>query len=96
MHWRGRTGQGELPAFRVRTMDTTAAGDAFVGGLLSELARRGIDGAAFAGFAADDTAVAGVLRFGAAVGALAASRHGAFAAMPTLAEVTALMENADA
>jgi fructokinase len=93
MHWRTRDRQGELPAFRVRALDTTAAGDAFVGGLLFHLLQRRIDGGAFAAFAADPAAIVEALRFGAATGALAATRHGAFAAMPRLDEVAALLSD---
>jgi len=95
MHWRTRDARGEAPTFRVRAVDTTAAGDAFVAGMLSHLARAGIDGAAFARFAADPAAIAEALRVGAAVGALAVTRAGAFAAMPTFAEVNALLEGQD-
>jgi len=91
MHWRTRDRHGETPAFRVRPVDTTAAGDAFVGGLLFRLAQRGIDGARLAAFVADTDAIHDALRFGAAVGALAVTRHGAFAAMPTFAEVAQLL-----
>ena len=80
MQWHTRDARGEVPAFKVRAVDTTAAGDAFVAGLLFQLARQPSD-------------IVGALRFGAAVGALAVTRQGAFAAMPTLAEVHALIES---
>lgn len=91
--WYGRDGAGRIAAFRVAAIDTTAAGDAFVGGLLFRLAERGIDAGAFPGFAADAAAIADALRFAAAVGALAVTRHGAFAAMPTRVEVQQLLED---
>jgi fructokinase len=91
LHWRTRDARGDVPAFRVRPVDTTAAGDAFVGGVLFRLAQRGIAAATFPAFVADGAAIADALRFGAAVGALAVTRQGAFAAMPTHAEVTALL-----
>jgi fructokinase len=93
LQWHTRDGRGEVPAFRVRAVDTTAAGDAFVGGLLFHLAQRRIGGTAFPAFAADGTAITEALRFGAAVGALAVTRHGAFAAMPAYAEVTTLFSD---
>ncbi|UHQ19029.1 carbohydrate kinase [Lysobacter sp. KIS68-7] len=93
LQWHTRKGRGEVPAFKVRAVDTTAAGDAFVGGVLFHLAQRGIDGASFPQFAADAAAITEALRFGAAVGALAVTRQGAFAAMPAHAEVTALLGN---
>lgn len=91
MHWRTREARGEVPAFRVRPVDTTAAGDAFVGGLLFRLAQRGVNAAGLPAFVADTDAIHDALRFGAAVGALAVTRHGAFAAMPTHTEVSQLL-----
>ncbi|MGO4549945.1 carbohydrate kinase [Lysobacter sp. 2RAF19] len=91
LHWRTREGSGQVPALRVRAVDTTAAGDAFVGGVLFRLAQLGVDGAKFPRFAADPAGIAETLRFGAAVGALAVTRQGAFAAMPTLDDVIAIL-----
>lgn len=92
MHWHSRDGHGAVRGFRVRAIDTTAAGDAFVGGLLFRLAQQGIDGRHIGTFARDPAAIEDTMRFAAAVGALAVTRHGAFAAMPTLAEVHQLMQ----
>lgn len=89
--WCTRDDAGELDPFVVHAVDTTAAGDAFTGGLLFALARRGIDAAALPVLAADRDAFTSVLRFAAACGALAVTRPGAFAAMPTLAEVEHLL-----
>lgn len=74
-----RGSQGEVPAFPVTAIDTTAAGDAFVGAFLDWLVRarsagRGLDWVL--GEVEDG------LRFAAACGALAVTRHGSFAAMP--------------
>jgi len=94
LQWRTREGRGEVPAFRVRAVDTTAAGDAFVGGVLFHLAQRGIDGAGFAQFTSDAAAITEALRFGAAVGALAVTRQGAFAAISCALVVGAIAERA--
>lgn len=94
MQWRTRDANGEVVSFRVRAVDTTAAGDAFVGGVLFRMTGRGIDGATFPRFVSDPAAIADALRFGAAVGALAVTRNGAFAAMPTHSEVTTLLGGA--
>ena len=75
--WAGAEGEGYLPAFEVRAVDTTAAGDAFVGGLAAALA------------AGDPLAAA--LRFASAAGALAATRPGAQPSLPRAAEVEALL-----
>ncbi|HSD17895.1 MAG TPA: carbohydrate kinase [Thermomonas sp.] len=95
MHWHAREGQGTVPGFRVRAIDTTAAGDAFVGGLLFRLAEQGVDAAGFDGFIADSAAIHDAMRFGAACGALAVTRHGAFAAMPSHADAIRLLQDED-
>lgn len=62
-----------VPSLKVRVVDSTAAGDAFNGGLAVALLRgRGLEEA---------------VRFGAAVGALSVTRAGAQPAMPTAHEV---------
>ncbi len=96
LRWHTRDARGEVPSFRVPTVDTTAAGDAFVGGVLYGLAERGSTGAAFEAFCRDHAAIATTLRFAAAVGALAVTRKGAFAAMPELEEVQQLLQQQDA
>lgn len=40
VHWQTRVDSGQVPAFHVQVRDSTAAGDAFVGGLLFQLAAR--------------------------------------------------------
>ena len=95
MRWRTRDASGTVPGFRVRAIDTTAAGDAFVGGLLYRLAEQGIDAAGFNTFIADHAAIRDAMRFAAACGALAVTRHGAFAAMPTHADAARLLQDED-
>ncbi|MEG2806100.1 carbohydrate kinase [Stenotrophomonas sp.] len=92
IRWHTRQAQGVLTGFRVQTVDSTAAGDAFVGGLLFGIGERGGDGEAFATFCQDPAALTAAIRFGAAVGALAVTRKGAFAAMPSLEEVHQLLQ----
>lgn len=96
LRWYTRHGQGEVPSFRVQAVDTTAAGDAFVGGVLVGLVERGGAGAGFAAFCKTPNAIHGTLRFAAAVGALAVTRKGAFAAMPALNEVQQLLQQQEA
>ncbi len=75
----GKTGNSSLlPAFRVDVVDTTAAGDAFVAGLAVALGE-------------GQTLVAAA-RFANATGALAATRLGAQASMPSRTEVESLLE----
>lgn len=92
LRWWTRDGHGELASFRVPMLDSTAAGDAFVGGLLAALVERGVDAGGLDAFCADTAAINDVLRFAAAVGALAVTRKGAFAAMPSREEVQALLQ----
>ena len=91
LHWYTPVTRGSVTTFRVRAIDTTAAGDAFVGGVLCSLAERGVNSGTLAGFVADAAAVDEVMRFGAASGALATTRNGAFEAMPSRAEVEQLV-----
>ena len=83
---------GTLPTLSVRTLDSTAAGDAFIGGLLVFLQRAGIAAPDFDGFAADPARIGEALRYASACGALAVTRYGSFAALPSHDEVAALLE----
>lgn len=65
------------PAFPVRAVDATAAGDAFIGGFAAALV---------AGLPPSEA-----LRWGCAAGALATTRPGAQASLPTRAELLALL-----
>lgn len=91
MRWFARRRSGELPTIEVKAVDTTAAGDAFIGGLLSQLQRKGVDRRTFDAFLAQSTELEHCLRYASACGALAVTRHGAFAALPTHAEAVALL-----
>lgn len=75
----GPGGIAEVPAAPVAVRDTTGAGDAFLGAALASalLRRSAIDAVA--------------LRAGAKAAAIAVSRAGAFAALPTAAELAAIM-----
>jgi fructokinase len=92
--WYTREHHGEVPAFPIKAVDTTAAGDAFVGGFLLRLAQQGIERARLIDFLKNPTELSCALRFAAAVGALAATRKGSFHAMPRLAEVEDLLDRA--
>ncbi len=75
--WAGASSEGTMPPFEVEPVDTTAAGDAFVGGLAAALA---------AGEPLEQA-----LRFGSAAGALATTRPGAQPSLPTADEVAGLL-----
>ncbi len=58
LRWYTRRRRGQLATFAGGTRSTAnAAGDAFVGGLLFQLARRGVAAASLCEFAADDAAL---------------------------------------
>jgi len=86
--WRYRDGSGEIAAPPVRVVDTTGAGDAFVGALLARLCALPSVGPGLAG--AGDV-LSDVLRFAAAAGALTCTRTGAMASLPTVTEVERLL-----
>jgi len=71
-------GSGFVPAFRVDTIDTVAAGDAFNGGLAVALA--------------EGKTIPEAVRWGAAAGAIATTRKGALPAMPYRRELMELLE----
>lgn len=96
LRWHTRDSSGVLETFSVRAIDTTAAGDAFIGGLLYQLQARGIDRSQLAAFTADQAVLSESLRFAAGCGALAVTRHGAFAALPRRDEVESLLEGSAA
>jgi len=91
LRWYTRRRRGRLQTFDVRAVDSNAAGDAFVGGLLFQLSQRGVLPSHVDAFANDDATLAPALRFAAACGAIAVTRPGAFAAMPSLADVETLL-----
>ncbi|MDR7193518.1 carbohydrate kinase family protein [Luteimonas terrae] len=92
MHWWTRTRAGTARTFVVDAIDTTAAGDACVAGLLQQLVARGINGDGLVAAFKSDAVREDLLRHAAAAGALATTRHGAFDAMPDAAAVRALLE----
>jgi ribokinase len=72
-----RQGVASFPAYPVEAVDTTAAGDAFVGGLAAALSR--------------GLALPQAVGWGNAAGAIAASRWGAQPSLPTADELQALL-----
>jgi fructan beta-fructosidase len=79
--------QFSVPGFEVVAVDTTGAGDAFLGGFLYRLLEKGCK--------TEDLSEAdlyGMARFANAAGALATTRKGAIPAMPSLAEIGELLQ----
>lgn len=66
------------PAYKVTAVDTTAAGDAFCGGLVSELSR--------------GKSIEAALNFAAAAGGLATTKSGATPSLPTEKEIRSLQK----
>ena len=76
----GPQGEAFVPAFKVRAIDTVAAGDCFNGGLAVGLSR--------------GLSLADSVRMASATGGLATTKQGSAEAAPSLAEVEALLKNA--
>lgn len=73
----------QVPSFKVEAVDTTAAGDAFIGGFAAKLLESNVqvDGKI------SDTDLQRAVRYGCACGALAVTKFGAQPSLPTKAEV---------
>lgn len=78
---------GHVPGFKVRSIDATGAGDAFLGAILFQIVRLDKD---LAAWTADDLVAS--IRFANATGALATTKKGAIPAMPSLHEIKQLLE----
>ncbi len=92
MRWFTRNAQGVIKGYTVDAVDTTAAGDAFVGGLLARVAAEGITVDQLDTLVTDQARLTDLIRFAAACGAITATRKGSFTAIPDQAEVKAFME----
>lgn len=82
--------EGKVPGFQVRAIDTTGAGDAFLGCLLYKLLESG--GSLHE---LDERQITGMLAFANAGGALVTTRKGALQSMPTTDEINKMMEAAN-
>jgi fructokinase len=76
-----------VPAIPVNAVDTTGAGDAFVGALLFQLSRSGWPASNLAKQLSKEPVARDILRFANAAGSIVATRRGAIPSMPTEAEV---------
>ncbi len=92
LRWFHPDAEGEMPVYHVPTVDSTAAGDAFVGGLLHGLAALENRADQLDRLVAEMPRLHAMLRFAAACGALTVTRLGSFAAMPNETEVLAFMD----
>ena len=78
VYYQSAAESGFVEPFRVQSIDTVAAGDAFNGGLAVALS--------------EGKPIAEAIRWGAAAGALATTKPGASSAMPTRTELEALLK----
>ena len=92
LRWFHPDAEGELPCYRVNPVDSTAAGDAFVGGLLCQLTQLDPVPNRLDQLVAMLPRLHHMLRFAAACGALTVTRKGSFSAMPDHREVLAFIE----
>ena len=80
--------QVHVPGFAVKAVDTTGAGDSFVGAALYKMILRDLK---LDGFTAEE--LEDIVRFCNGVGALVVQKYGAIPAMPTKAEVEAFLSS---
>jgi fructokinase len=92
LRWFARDAEGELPVAKCEVVDSTAAGDAFVAGLLQQMAEQDIGPDDLDDWIMDIPRLHATLRHAAACGALTVTRRGSFTAMPDATEVAAFME----
>jgi fructokinase len=84
--WWSQGHQGFTPAFPVKAVDMTGAGDSFLAAVLHQLAQRGRD-------CLDDVQqMAFILRYASAVGALTTLKPGAIDGQPTPTEIEAFLK----
>ncbi|WP_123043302.1 PfkB family carbohydrate kinase [Cohnella candidum] len=86
-YYRAGSVTGSVPAFRVETVDTTGAGDAFLGGVLGRILEEDIP----LKLLGPDKLEA-IAAFGNAMGSLATTRRGGIPSIPERAEVEALLK----
>ncbi|BFM50224.1 carbohydrate kinase [Marinomonas sp. THO17] len=82
--------EGKVTTPKVAVKDTTAAGDAFVGGLLYQLAEQGGDRQSLTNFSQQD--LHNVIRFAAACGADSVTKLGAYPSLPNLEQAEAQLK----
>jgi len=86
-----KQGEGEVATPKVEVKDTTAAGDAFVGGLLYQLADQGGDRQSLAAFSQQQ--LMDIIRFAAACGADSVTKLGAYPSLPSFSEAQARLKS---
>jgi fructokinase len=87
-----RQGVETIGGFPVNAIDTTGAGDGFVGGLLYQWHATGVIRSTFDSYIKDREQIQSDFTFANAVGAVVSTRYGAISALPSLVEVESLIE----
>ncbi len=82
---------GSIKPPNVQMVDSTAAGDAFVGGLLYRLAELDMSVAGLEGLGTDQQRLESILAFASACGAHAVTHAGAFTSLPGIEDVEAFL-----
>lgn len=90
LKWITQSAKGEIQPPSVDMLDATAAGDAFVGGLLFKLQWNTDNGGGLDALLENQHELNNVLRFASACGAHAASKYGAFPSLPSLSSLKSL------
>ncbi|MEX2962602.1 carbohydrate kinase [Microbulbifer sp. TYP-18] len=91
VQWTTKMGTGQVEAPAVVAVDTTAGGDAFIGGFIHQLALQGVTSDSLPKWLALGKH-RDALVFACACGAHTVSRQGAFAALPTLENLNIFLE----
>jgi ribokinase len=83
----------QVDTFQVKVVDTTAAGDAFIGGFATKLLEEQVSPSLASRDNSDAPAIQNAVRYGCACGALATTKFGAQPSLPTKEEVENLISN---
>ena len=84
-------GKGEVVTPKVEVKDTTAAGDAFVGGFLYALSAKNFTPNNLKELFHDKEELPKILSFASSCGAFAATKEGAFTSLPNQQDLNGLM-----
>jgi len=85
-----QSANGKITPPKVKMVDSTAAGDAFMGGFLYALAEHNVSEKGLTAVAADIAVLETMLNFGCSCGAYAVTHQGAFTSLATQADLLAL------
>lgn len=87
-YYKHSSGSGQIPAYRVDVVDTTGAGDAFLGGVLYNISKIG-----YSLEKVSRREIEKIIEFSNVVGGLCTTKKGAIPAMPTMEDVRNYVDN---